>query len=847
MSDTGSLSRATFAQRKQQFQQLSAGHQSPLFSNNGSNPINPNVASAGQSKDYINLTGKSSVATGSAKQGIYQKSLHLLTNGVSPLLKKKQQQQNSQPNHYEAFSLAKSLADSKVTAKPATVINNSANSTNSYSNQQTPNIGSASQISHLASPSQPNLVGSTSLSSNLSAQLNTNNFKAANRLSSADILITSPTTGNPPNLIDSSICERRKSEAIMLSLDATSNEFDRLQQRQELMLENLNLDFETMLMNGNTVVTSNNNLGNNLANNQINNGAQQQQLNNMLQMHHHQLMLQQQQHNQPPPPPFNAAQSHLINTGNPQQQQQQLNGTNVLVHSNLSDGYGRTIQQPKHHQQNIQQMPAHLQSNFSATAASTKPPLHPSQHVYKDPMYMMYDDPANQTNPQSPNQQHFLQQQQLNQHKSAKNDENIYEEVDFMSLSSLRAQYADTLSLQSWKKKGGSKRGLSSTTSSSFTRWFSTRKKNSPSNSTTISNTVSNSNSHTDLDENTYFEIKQGNGQLLNANQALTTISKKQRQPICLPELPSQITLTQEQIKRRMIVGSIVESENSYINSLQRLINDFKKPLEEASPPILSQNKIAIIFYRLEQILQCHSLFGIALNQCVRQWDKKEQIGEVFITSFSKYMVLEIYSQFINNFTNAMETLRKASKSKSQFAQFLQERTASSPDRLSFFGLMVKPVQRFPQFILLLDDLLKHTPSDHHDRMTLQLALTQLESLADRLNERKRDSERHFAVKQLLKDYLSNSTTSSSSRYLLRMDDVYVLDLDASTNLVLKSKCRKLYLLNDMLVCVSIPSNRLKFAVNLTDVDVIDDVTPATNNLLANSVLRTKGKILSFT
>lgn len=486
----------------------------------------------------------------------------------------------------------------------------------------------------------------------------------------------------------------------------------------------------------------------------------------------------------------------------------------------------------------MQQMPAHLQSNFGTPANSNKPPLHPSQHVYKEPMYLMYDDPANQANPQ-----HFLQQQQaLNQqHKSAKNDENIYEEVDFMSLSSLRAQYADTLSLQSWKKKGGSKRGLSSTTSSSFTRWFSTRKKNSPSNSTTISNTVSNSNSHTDLDENTYFEIKQGNGQLLNANQALTTISKKQRQPICLPELPSQITLTQEQIKRRMIVGSIVESENSYINSLQRLINDFKKPLEEASPPILSQNKIAIIFYRLEQILQCHSLFGIALNQCVRQWDKKEQIGEVFITSFSKYMVLEIYSQFINNFTNAMETLRKASKSKSQFAQFLQERTASSPDRLSFFGLMVKPVQRFPQFILLLDDLLKHTPSDHHDRMTLQLALTQLESLADRLNERKRDSERHFAVKQLLKDYLSNSTTSSSSRYLLRMDDVYVLDLDASTNLVLKSKCRKLYLLNDMLVCVSIPSNRLKFAVNLTDVDVIDDVTPATNNLLANSVLRTKG------
>ncbi|XP_015790533.1 rho guanine nucleotide exchange factor 10-like [Tetranychus urticae] len=409
------------------------------------------------------------------------------------------------------------------------------------------------------------------------------------------------------------------------------------------------------------------------------------------------------------------------------------------------------------------------------------------QPIYREPLYMLYDD----------------------SHR-ARAEENIYEEVDFMTLSSLRAQYADTLSLQSWKKKGSKKTLSGTSSSSSFTRWFSTRKKNSP----TLSNE----------EESAYMDVK---------------LSKRQRPPLCLPYIPPS-GLTQEQIKRRYIVGSIVDSENSYINSLHRLIDEFKKPMEEATPPILSQNKINIIFYRVEQILQCHTIFGIALSQCVREWDEKEKIGDVFINSFSKSMVLDIYSEFINNFTNAMETARKASKSKSAFAQFLQGKATSSPDRLSFFGLMVKPVQRFPQFILLLDDLLKHTPADHPDRMSLQLALTQLESLADRLNERKRDSERHFAVKQLLKDYLSNSTTTSSNRYLLRMDSVYVLDLDASTGLVLKTKCRKLYLLNDMLVCVSVPSNRLKFQASLQDVDVIDDVKPATDNLMANSVLRTK-------
>lgn len=301
----------TFAQRKQQFQQLS-GHQSPLFSNNGSNQLN------NQSKDYINLSGKTSTAS---KQGIYQKSLHLLTNGVSPLLKKKQQQQK--PNHYESFNLTKNIgSDTRVTAKPATVINNSTNQTNysnstALSNSAVQAAVTASQLTHLlSSPTSPtgnNLTNSASLSSNLSGQLNAANFKV-NRLSTADanLLISSPTNPNSTNLIiqqqqpidNSSICDRRKSESIMLSLDSTSNEFDRLQQRQELMLENLNLDFETMLMNGNTVVSSSNQNNNSSAINNNSNQPNGSQFNNMIQMHH-QLLLQQQLNNNQLPQAFN--------------------------------------------------------------------------------------------------------------------------------------------------------------------------------------------------------------------------------------------------------------------------------------------------------------------------------------------------------------------------------------------------------------------------------------------------------------------------------------------------------------------------------------------------------------
>ncbi|XP_043483523.1 rho guanine nucleotide exchange factor 10-like protein isoform X1 [Leptopilina heterotoma] len=284
------------------------------------------------------------------------------------------------------------------------------------------------------------------------------------------------------------------------------------------------------------------------------------------------------------------------------------------------------------------------------------------------------------------------------------------------------------------------------------------------------------------------------------------SIQQRRQVPPSLPPAPSN--LTAQQLKRRYIIAAIVHSENSYVSTLQRLVNDYKKPLEVSSPPILSQSKIATLFHRLPEILQCHTLFRIALAECVRSWDKDEKLGDVFVASFSKAIVLDIYSDFINNFSVAMDLAKQESKRKTALADFFKVKQISAHDRLSFFGLMVKPVQRFPQFILFLQDLLKHTPHGHHDRMSLQLALTQLESLAEMLNERKREAEQFQAFKEMLRQVsgkLSHRPLSSSSRYLIREDDVTQLEFNQN-GMITKSKRRRLLLLNDLVVCVSVAS-----------------------------------------
>jgi len=268
---------------------------------------------------------------------------------------------------------------------------------------------------------------------------------------------------------------------------------------------------------------------------------------------------------------------------------------------------------------------------------------------------------------------------------------------------------------------------------------------------------------------------------------------------------------------------------------------------------VLNPVKIATLFHCLPDILHSHKLFRISLAECVRNWDRDEKIGDCFVSAFGKPQLLEIYSGFINNFSAAMELAKMEEKRKSALADFFKVKQISAHDRLSFFGLMVKPVQRFPQFILFLQDLLKYTPQGHHDRMSLQLALSQLELLAELLNESKREAEQYQAFKEMLGHIsgtfnarslsLSSVSVSDSAgghrpRYLLREDNVTHMEFNQA-GFIVKCKQRRLLLLNDKVICVSVAPKQshdfgatekltFKWMFPVNDVEIVDNSTSAT-------------------
>ncbi|XP_061598997.1 rho guanine nucleotide exchange factor 10 isoform X2 [Cololabis saira] len=268
---------------------------------------------------------------------------------------------------------------------------------------------------------------------------------------------------------------------------------------------------------------------------------------------------------------------------------------------------------------------------------------------------------------------------------------------------------------------------------------------------------------------------------------------------------PAPEGLSQQQLVRRCILGSILESEKNYLDALKRILEHYEKPLSQIEPRLLSDRKLKITFYRVREILQCHFLFQIALASRVAEWDSLEMIGDVFVASFSKSMVLDAYSEYVNNFSTAMAVVRKTCVSKPGFLDFLKHRQETSSDRMTLYGLMMKPIQRFPQFILLLQDMLKNTPVGHADRLPLQMALTELETLAEKLNEKKREADQRCEIRHIAKamnERYLNKLLSNGSRYLIRSDDM-VETVYSERGEILKTKERRLFLLNDVLMCAT--------------------------------------------
>eukprot|EP01130_Rhizamoeba_saxonica_P000495 TRINITY_DN1047_c0_g2_i1.p1 TRINITY_DN1047_c0_g2~~TRINITY_DN1047_c0_g2_i1.p1 ORF type:complete len:1360 (+),score=307.61 TRINITY_DN1047_c0_g2_i1:12-4091(+) len=252
--------------------------------------------------------------------------------------------------------------------------------------------------------------------------------------------------------------------------------------------------------------------------------------------------------------------------------------------------------------------------------------------------------------------------------------------------------------------------------------------------------------------------------------------------------------------KRKNIVEEIISTETNYIKTLKVIVNSFLDPLErntKSDNPWLSRKKLNKIFStEIRVLLQLNQDFFEQLKSEVEN-STIPKIGQVFF-QLSNRGAFQYYQAYILNYEEVRPALNEVKEKCPEFAEFIKKREKRKECRnADLESLLIWPVQRIPQYKLLLSDLLKNTWSEHPDYDNVFSALDLVIQAGKNANEKAREKANIEEVRKIsskLEGFRDLATP------LRRIMGKYNFSELVEDNDVYAEEKRILYLFNDILI-----------------------------------------------
>ncbi|KAM4712059.1 LOW QUALITY PROTEIN: FYVE, RhoGEF and PH domain-containing protein 6 [Anableps anableps] len=196
----------------------------------------------------------------------------------------------------------------------------------------------------------------------------------------------------------------------------------------------------------------------------------------------------------------------------------------------------------------------------------------------------------------------------------------------------------------------------------------------------------------------------------------------------------------EDEMKRKKVVHiaqEIMSSEKVFVDVLKLLHIDFRDAVAKATrqngKPVVDERILSQILYYLPQLYQLNKDLLRELEERVAHWSDHQRLSDIFV---QKGPYLKMYSTYIRQFDNNVALLDEQCRKNPAFAAVVREfemspRCAS----LALKHYLLKPVQRIPQYQLLLTDYLKNLPEDSEDYKDTQTALSVVKEVANHAND----------------------------------------------------------------------------------------------------------------
>eukprot|EP00002_Diphylleia_rotans_P006816 TRINITY_DN1622_c0_g1_i1.p1 TRINITY_DN1622_c0_g1~~TRINITY_DN1622_c0_g1_i1.p1 ORF type:complete len:473 (+),score=71.92 TRINITY_DN1622_c0_g1_i1:111-1529(+) len=186
---------------------------------------------------------------------------------------------------------------------------------------------------------------------------------------------------------------------------------------------------------------------------------------------------------------------------------------------------------------------------------------------------------------------------------------------------------------------------------------------------------------------------------------------------------------------RDKVARELFTSESTYVRNLRFVVREYMKPMED----LLQQNDISVIFSHIRPLLNVNETLLRELYIKIKDWTQETTLSDAL-----QYLIpfLKMYTNYVAGFDYSLKKLAEIQRNSPRVVHALSEiRKKDGSCGLDLQSFLIMPVQRIPRYTLLLEDILKHTESNHPDHPGLVQALKQVREVATKVNDAIREQE----------------------------------------------------------------------------------------------------------
>merc|ERR1719410_1131962 len=185
------------------------------------------------------------------------------------------------------------------------------------------------------------------------------------------------------------------------------------------------------------------------------------------------------------------------------------------------------------------------------------------------------------------------------------------------------------------------------------------------------------------------------------------------------------------------IAKEIMTSEKTYVDVLKLINIDFRDYVQkarlESKSGILPDHDFVKLFSNLPELMMLNEDLLRDFQERINNWDNHKKIADVII---KKGPYLKLYTVYIRDFSAMNFHFDEVCQRYPKFGKLVKEfEKLPRCQHLKLKHFMLKPVQRLPQYKLLLEDYLKHLDSDSIDWDDTTLALKIVSDAAEHAND----------------------------------------------------------------------------------------------------------------